>query len=108
MRGDALQFGHQHAQHIRPFGNFCLHQFFDGETVDEIVADVVEVVESIRHHQCFDVGLRLHVLFNTGMQKANVRDSANNGLTVELDDESQHAVCAGMLRSHIQHHRLTA
>ena len=45
-------------------------------------------------------------LFDAGVQEANIRHARHDAFAVEFQQEPQHAVRAGVLRPHVQQHRL--
>jgi hypothetical protein len=46
------------------------------------------------------------MLFETAMEISNVRCDLLHHLAIRLELQSQHAVCAGMLRPHVEDHLL--
>jgi hypothetical protein len=106
VRSDPLQLGQDHPHRLRPRRDVQLDELLDRQAVDQVVADRVQVVRPIGHDQGLGVGLGLHVLLDPGVEEADVRDAAHHSLAVELQQETQHAVRAGMLGPHVEQHGL--
>jgi hypothetical protein len=52
------------------------------------------------------IGLGLHILFDAGVQKADVGGQVDDGFAIQLDQQAQHPMRAGMLRPHAEEHIL--
>src|SRR5208337_1658930 len=49
VRVQAAELGEQHADPLRALGNFETEQFFNGQTVTEIVGERIEIVDPVGH-----------------------------------------------------------
>ena len=89
-------------------GHVQVDQFFDRQRVGQVVADRVQVVQPVGHHLGLLVGLGFHVLLDAGVQETDIGDAVDHDLAVQFQQQAQHAVRGGMLRTHVQQHRLAA
>ena len=102
----AVELGHEHADPRGPRRHLDLEQLLGREREHELVVERREVVHA------GDVGAALHVgqllagLLHPGVEVADDRLRAQHDLAVELEHEAQHAVGAGVLRPHVDDHRL--
>ncbi len=106
MAGDAGQFGQDDANDLRPRRRLDAQQLLDRQDVAQIVGHRRQVVHPVGHDQRLGVGLGLHVLFDAGVQEADIRGQIDDGFAVQLHQQAQHAVGAGMLRPHAEQHVL--
>jgi len=106
MRGDALQLGQDDPHGLGPRRDVEPDQLLDRQDIDQDVAHRVEVVHPVGHHAGLGVRLGFHVLLDAGMQEADIGDAVDDPLAVELEQQTQHAVRARMLRTHVEQHRL--
>jgi hypothetical protein len=108
VRLDASEFVEENAQPLGAFGDLEFEEFFHRERIGGVVGHGTEVVDAVGHRSDLGVELGLAGLLDAGVQVADVRGERDDGLAVELDDQTQHAVRGGMLRAHVQDHRLVA
>ena len=106
MAGNARQLSQNHSDSLRPRCRFHSQQLFYRQDITQIVRHRREVIHAVCHHQRFGEGLGLHALFYASMQKANIGGEVDNILTVQLYQQTQHAVRTGMLRPHTKQHML--
>ena len=71
-----------------------------------LLPTVIQVIQAVGHHLGFVIGLGFHVLLDAGVQEANIGDAVDDLFAIQLQQQAQHAVGAGVLRTHIQQHRL--
>ena len=104
----AIEFRQQHAHPLRSFRNVTINaeQFFGGQREHQFIVERRQVI----HPR--DVGAALHEaerlarFFHAGVQVSNDRLATQDGFALQLQHQSQHAVRAGVLRTHIDNHRL--
>src|SRR5205823_2532646 len=65
-----------------------------------------EVIRAVREGDDLVVVPVLPELLEAGVEVPHVRDHPDHGLTVQLDDEPQHAVRGGVLRTDVDEHVL--
>ncbi len=104
--GNAGEFAAQHAQCLTARGKFPAHQFFHGAGIGDIVGQGRQVVQAV------GVGNELIVVHVFGdlliapMQETDVGLSTDDGFTIQLQDQTQHAVRGRVRWSHVQSHAL--
>ncbi|MPN29762.1 hypothetical protein SDC9_177215 [bioreactor metagenome] len=64
---DTLQLGEDDADGVGAWGRFKPGQFFQSQTVGEVVAHGVQVIHAVGHDLGLLVGFGFHVLFNAGV-----------------------------------------
>ena len=106
MGCDALQLAHDDADDLGAFRNFQSEHLLDGEHVAEVVGHGRDVVHAVGVVDEVLVSLVLAGLFEAAVQVAHVRVDVDDFFAFQLDDQTQHAVCAGMVRSHVDDHVL--
>lgn len=82
-------------------GNLDVEQLLDGEGEALLVGHHRDVVESVKVRQGLEICLVLDQLLGTSMQQTDVGVGADNLLAVELENQTQHAVSGGMLRTKV-------
>ena len=108
MAGDAAHLGDDHAQVPGLFGEFELHQLFDGQGPAEIHVHAGQIVHPVGVGNPLPRREVLADLFGAAMQIADVRRDFRNDLAVGPQHQPQHAVRAGMLRAHVDEHLVGA
>ncbi len=106
MRGDAVQLGHQHPDPHRPRWHLDAEQRLGGQAEDELVRERRHVVHAGDVRRALQVREVLRGLLHPGVEVPDDRLRAQHRLAVELEHETQHAVSAGVLRPHVDDHRL--
>ena len=81
-------------------------QLLGGHREHQLVEERAEVVHPGDVGAALQVGQRLAGLLHPGVQVADDRLAAQDGLALQLEHEAQHAVGAGVLRPHVDDHRL--
>ena len=81
-----------------------VNKFFNRHHVGKVVAHRVHIIEAVAHHSGLGIGLGFHVLLDTGMQKADIRNAIDDGFAVKLEQEAQDTMRGRMLRAHVQEH----
>src|SRR5712692_6091294 len=104
MRSDALKFGQNHSQVLGALWHFDLEHLLDAFNVAKIIGDSSHVIEPVPVRRDHRVGVVLADFFNAAMQEADVAVETDHRLAVQLQYDSQHPVCRGMLRTHVEHH----
>jgi len=104
VRGNALQFSQDHTQGLGAGRHIEFGKFLHSQTIDQVVANRVEVVQPVRHHLGLLVGFGLHVFLNAGVQKANIGDAGDDDFAIQFEQQAQHAMCGGVLGAHIEQH----
>lgn len=87
-----------------PFGalwNFNIQKLLhcQGETL--LVGHHGHIVQTVEVWQCLEVCLVLDQFFGTSVQQSNVRIRSHNFFSIELKNQSQHAVSGRMLRPEV-------
>ncbi len=106
MRRHAVQLGHQHADPHRPRRHLDAEQLLGRQAEDQLVRDRRHVVHAGDVGRALQVGELLRGLLHAGVEVADDRLRAQHRLAVELEHEPQHTVGAGVLRPHVDDHRL--
>ncbi len=83
-------------------GTVDLEEFFHGAHVRVIVGHGADIVEPVRVRDDLHIGQALGQFFDASMQVAEVRRGFHNPFAVQHEHDTQHAVGARMLRSHVQ------
>ena len=76
-----------------------VEKLFDGSGVAELVGHHRDVVEAVKVGERLGVGLVFDELLRPAVEEADVRIRPQDLLAVELEDQSEHAVRGGVLRS---------
>ncbi len=106
VRVDAGQLIQQHAQPLRARRNLQPQQLFHCQAVGEIVGHGAQIVDAVGHGHDLLVELGFAGLLDAGMQIPDVGHDAHDGLAVDLEQQPEHTMGRGMLRAHVQDHRL--
>ena len=85
--------------------NLEAQQLFDRQCVAKIVGQGTKVIDAVGERHNLLVKLGLAGLLNPGVQVADVRHDAHDGLAIDLKYHAQHPVGRGVLRPHVQDHR---
>ena len=88
-------------------GTSSSSSFSERHAVGQVVAERVHVVQPVAHHLGLDDTSCFHVLLDAGVQETDIGNAIDDDLAVQLQQQPQHAVRGGMLRSHVQQHGLT-
>lgn len=78
-----------------------VQELLDGEGEALLVGHHGDVVETVKVGQGLEVRLVLAELLGASVQQADVGVGAHNLLAVELQDQAQHAVGSGVLRTKV-------
>ena len=108
VAGDPVELGEEHADPLRPLGDVLVdaEELLGGEAEHQLVEQRRGVVHPRDVGGALEVGEVLARLLHAGVQVADDRLGAQHGLALELEHEAQHAVGAGVLRPHVDDHRL--
>ncbi len=104
VRVQPHQLVEEHAQPLRLLRNLQPQQLLDGQRVGRVVGHRGEVVDAIRQRDYLLVELRLAGLLDAGVQVADVGRERDYRFAVDLQHQSQHAVCRRVLRPHVDDH----
>ncbi|GMT36090.1 hypothetical protein PFISCL1PPCAC_27387, partial [Pristionchus fissidentatus] len=86
--------------------NVDAEQFLNRERPRLLVAHHGDVVQTIHVRESLRVGLVLDEFLSRSMQKTNVRNGFDDNLSFQFENESEHSVSCGMLRSEVENHVL--
>ena len=103
MRVNLVQ---QHANPLRARRNLHPQQLLHRQAVGQVVGHGAEIVDAVGHGHDLLIELRFAGLLDAGVQIADVGHDAHDGFAVDFQQQPQHAVRRGMLRAHVQDHRL--
>ena len=108
VRVDAGQLVEHEADPHGARRNLQSQELFDGQHVGEVVGHGTEIVDAVGHGDDLLVELGLAGLLDAGVQEADVGTDADDGLAVDFQQETKHAVGGRVLRPHVQDHGLVA
>ncbi len=93
----------EHPHDLGLLGDVVLdvEQPLDAEAVGRLVVERAEVVHPGAEGRALHPGAELHVLLDAGVQVADAAAGLGDRLALELEDETQHAVGRGVLRTHV-------
>ena len=106
--GDAGELVEEDTKPLRAVGDLEAEELFDGEAVAEIVGHRRQIVDAIGEGNDLLVELGLAGLLDAGVQVADVGGAGDDGLAVDLEDETEDAMRRGMLGAHVEDHGLVA
>ena len=106
VRGDPVELGHQHAYPLGPRGHVDTQQRLGGHREDQLVEERRQVVHAGDVGGTLEIGEVFAGLLHAGVQVADHGLAPQHRLALELDHDPQHAVGAGVLRPHVDDHRL--
>ena len=108
MAGDAEELGHHHADYLGAVGHVDAGKLLHREDVGEIVHDPAQVVDAVRVRDEGVPGLPLPHLLRATVVEADLGQAVDDLLSVELQDDADDAVGAGMLGPHVEEHEVGA
>ena len=105
-----VQLHHQHADDRGPLGDLVgdAEQLLDAEAVGRLLEHRREVVHAGAERDPLGPRPELHVLLDPGVQVADARAGLGHRLAVDLEDQPEHAVGRGVLRTHVDDDPLLA
>ena len=106
MRVQTREFVEEDAESLRAFRDFEFEELFYGERIGEVVGHGRKVVDAVGKRCDLGVELGFTGLLDAGVEIADVGSERDDRLTVNLDHETEDTVGRGMLRSHVEDHRL--
>jgi hypothetical protein len=86
------------------FGDLEAEEFLDGEGITEIIGEWIEVIDSVCKRNNLLIELSFAGFLNAGVEITDLGPDAGDDLAVDFNHESQHAVCSGVLRTHVEDH----
>ncbi len=98
----ARDLAEHHTDVLRTDRHLDAEQLFDRQAVGVLVAHHRHVVEPVHVRQRLDEGLVFGQLFGGAVQQADVRIGALHHLAIELQHQTQHAVCRRVLWTEVQ------
>jgi hypothetical protein len=103
VRGDAVELREQDPHHLGLLGHLVLdvEQPLDAEAVGQLVVERREVVHPGAERDALDPGAELHVLLDARVQVADAAPGLGHRLTLELEDQPEHAVGRRVLGAHV-------
>ena len=102
VAGDPAQLGDDDADVLGALRHFEAGQALDRQGVRPVGGHRREVVHPVGQDGALDVGAGLAELLGGAVEVAHDRLDADDGLAVELHDEAEHPVGAGVLRPHVE------
>ena len=91
---------------LRPVRDLDARELLHGEAVGQVVHDAAEVVDAVGVGDVGVPGLALGHLFRAAVMVADVEHAVLDLLAVELQDEADEAVRAGVLGTEVQEHEV--
>ncbi len=104
VRVQPHQLVEEHAQPLRLLRNLQPQQLLYGQRVGRVVGHRGEVVDAIRQRNYLLIKLGFAGLLDAGVQVADVGRERDDRFAVDLQHQSQHAVCRRVLRPHVDDH----
>src|SRR5438874_7292363 len=110
VTGHTLQLCQQYAHILDLVVDLVLDakQFLYVQRVAQIVTEGGHVIHAIGQYEGLVICFVLGSFLNASVQEANIRNSFDDYFTLNGQDEPQHAMGTGMLRSHIYGHGIDA
>ena len=81
--------------------NLNVEQLLDSQREALLVGHHGDIVESVKVGQSLEICLVLDQLLGTSVEQTDVRIGSNDFFTVELENQTQHTVSSGMLRTEV-------
>jgi hypothetical protein len=104
VAGDAVELGHEDADELRAPRGPDPGELLDRHDVAPLAVHPGDVLGTVDDRDVLEVGALLRELLFAAMQVADDGDDVLDELSVERDDQAQHAVRAGVLRPHVDDH----
>src|SRR3954452_1938952 len=101
MRENAADLGVEHADELRPARRRNAEQLLNREAKPVFLAHRRDVIEPDEIRNSLQIRLRFDQLFGAAVEQPDVRIDPLDDLTIELEDETQHAVRRRMLRAEV-------
>ena len=98
---DAANFGIKNADQRSTTRNFSAGQTFDGQAPSVFLVHRRHVVETVEIRKVLQIGAAFHQLFGATVQQTDMRVAAFNNLTVQFQNQTQHAVSRRVLRAEV-------
>ncbi len=94
-------FGIEHPDQRRTTRYFHAGQLFDGQTPGMFLVHRRHIVEAVEIRQILQIRPALHQLFGAAVQQADMRITTLNDFAVQLQHQTQNAVCRRVLRAEV-------
>lgn len=101
MVQDTGQLAEQGPDELGTLGNLNVQQLLNSKRETLLIGHHGDVIKTVEVRQSLEVGLVLDQLLSTTVQQTDVRVGANNFLAIELENQTQHTVSGGMLRTEV-------
>ena len=100
---DAGDFGEQHADILRAFGDIALdaQQSLSGDGEGVLHAHGADVIQPVEIGQRLEIGLVFNQFFGAAVEQADMRIGPFHDLALHLEDEAQHAMRGRVLGAEI-------
>ena len=106
VRADAMQLGDEDPEPARARWGGDPEQLFHRVHVREVVRIRRQVVDPVGERDRLMERPVLHRLLDPGVQEADIRVGIHDDLAVELEEQPEDPMGRGMLRPHVQEHRV--
>ena len=108
LRGDVQQviknppnLAIQHPNEARAARHLDPGQLFDGQTPGMFLIHRRHIIQPVKIRQVLQIGAALHQLLGAAMQQADMRITALHQLAVQLQHQTQNAMCCRVLRAKV-------
>lgn len=91
----------QGSDKLGSLGDLDIEKLLDTESKALLVGHHGDVVESVEVGESLEVGLVLDQLLGTSVKQTDVRIGSDDLLAIELENQTQHTVSGGMLRTEV-------
>ena len=99
---DALDLSHDGAQVLGPFRHREVHEFLDRPAIGEVVIHRADVIQTVGVRDELVIGAVLGQLLDPPVEVAHDGSGLDDPLSLQLEDDLQDAMGAGMLRTHVE------
>ena len=104
MGGDPGQLRQQHPDVLGPFGDFHPQELFHRQAEAEVVDLAGQVVQTVHQGHALVVGAVFAHLFDAPVEEADIGIGLEDELAVQLHQDPQHPVGAGVRGPHVEQH----
>jgi len=104
VRGDAGQLHQHHPDVLGPLGHFDAQQLFHGQAEAEEIGLPGQIVQAVHQGHAPMVSAVFAHFLDAPVQVADIRVSPQNEFAVQLQQDPEHPVGAGMRRPQVEEH----